>query len=395
MTIPYNQLAYSQGQGSSQIPAFIFETRDPTAEDYNINFKLYTGWVNTVTKAIWYLEAIIPSNGFLTSQWRSVGPIVVALVPPTTFDYQFPIGQTWIDTVAMQYWGLVNVTGTVATWENLSSGVAAGILTLTGNTGGSVAGDGARNVNVIGSGGVTVTGTPLTNTLTISLSGGSTAIDSVGVDSFTGPGTNPVLPTAAGLITVTGAQVAAATTPNVIRTDSLSANTYTIEVQRSKAEPASTVGSNGVAHFSSTNFTVDNNGFVAFEGGSGTFTPGIAFGGASVGVVYVVQEGRYTRIGDLVFFDVYMDISNKGASVGNATITGLPFTVGSPSSQVCFLQIDEVVFTANYFSSFLRPITGSTTAEMWETGTNSDAVNLTNASFNVDPTIRCQGFYFF
>src|SRR5689334_6523200 len=42
--------------------------------------------------------------------------------------------------------------------------------------------------------------------ITIDLAGGSTAIDSIQVDTTTGAGTNPVLPTAAGLVTYTGGQ---------------------------------------------------------------------------------------------------------------------------------------------------------------------------------------------
>ena len=97
----------------------------------------------------------------------------------------------------------------------------------------------------------------------VSLAGGGEAIDSIQVDASTAPGTNPVVPTVAGLVTVMGAQVAAGTTTNVIRTNSLAANTYTIEVQRSQAVASSTIGDNGVSHFNSANFTVDANGFVS------------------------------------------------------------------------------------------------------------------------------------
>lgn len=83
------------------------------------------------------------------------------------------------------------------------------------------------------------------------------------VDAFTAPGTNPVVPSGAGNINVTGGQVAAGTTANVIRTDSLAANTYTIEIQRSQAVASTTIGDNGVSHFNSASFTVDANGFVS------------------------------------------------------------------------------------------------------------------------------------
>lgn len=98
----------------------------------------------------------------------------------------------------------------------------------------------------------------------VSLAGGSgPAIESVGVDANTAPGTNPVLPNVSGEIFVTGGQVAAGTTTNVIRTDSLAINTYTVQIQRSQAVASSTIGDNGVSHFNSAQFTVDANGFVS------------------------------------------------------------------------------------------------------------------------------------
>lgn len=287
MSTPFPQRAYSVAQGSSSIPAFIFEARDPTENDYNSNMVLYTGWVNTITKAIWYLEALSSLGGVVRAQWRAVGPIVVSTVNPTTADYTYPIGQTWINTAGDTYWGLVDVVGTVATWVELSAGGASGILTLTGNVGGAVTYDMARNINILGeTNQVVVTGDPANNKLTISLAGGTQAIDSINVDAHTAPGTDPVVPDTNGLITVTGGQVAAATTANVIQTNSLAANTYTIEVQRSKAEASSTVGSNGVAHFNSADFSVDSNGFVSFIGGGTAFT--------SINVQTFTSSGTYT-----------------------------------------------------------------------------------------------------
>jgi len=115
----------------------------------------------------------------------------------------------------------------------------------------------------------------------VSLSGGGLAIDSVQVDAFTAPGTNPVAPNGSGLITVTGAQVAAGTIgANVIRSNSLAANTYTIEIQRSTTNATTDSTKNGVSHFDSTSFAVDANGFVQLSGGgftwndvSGAFSP--------------------------------------------------------------------------------------------------------------------------
>jgi hypothetical protein len=58
----------------------------------------------------------------------------------------------------------------------------------------------------------------------------------------------------------------------------------------------------------------------------GTWTPVIAFGGASVGITYSSQVGNYTKVGNRIFISCYVGLSNKGSSTGAATITGLPFT---------------------------------------------------------------------
>mgnify|MGYP001455752046 CR=1 FL=1 len=88
------------------------------------------------------------------------------------------------------------------------------------------------------------------------------SVTTLGVDTFTAPGTDPVVPNGSNVIDVTGAQVAAGTTANVIRTDSTVANQLIIEVQRSSAQVASTLAANGVSHYDSSQFTVDANGFV-------------------------------------------------------------------------------------------------------------------------------------
>ena len=136
----------------------------------------------------------------------------------------------------------------------------------------------------------------------VSLLGAGQAVDSIGVDAFTGPGTNPVIPNSSGLITVTGGQVAAGTTTNVIQTNSLAANTYSVQIQRSSSQAISTVGSNGVSHFNSAHFTVDANGFVSLTGGgqaidsfttdvSGPISPDGAGNVAFTGATNIFSDG--------------------------------------------------------------------------------------------------------
>lgn len=103
----------------------------------------------------------------------------------------------------------------------------------------------------------------------VQLIGGTGAVDSIGVDAHTDPGTDPVLADADGLITVTGAQVATGEVgANVIRTNSLEANQYTIEIQRSTSNASPDANLNGVAHFNNDYLSVDSSGFVSFDDSS-------------------------------------------------------------------------------------------------------------------------------
>lgn len=167
---------------------------------------------------------------------------------------------------------------------------------------------------------------------------GGAVTTNIDVDTFTAPGTDPVVPNGGGAIILTGAQVAAGTTANVIRTDSLAANTCTIEVQRSAATGVSTLGSNGVSHFSSSQFTVDANAFVQLAGTGSIIwnlitvnTVGITNNGyiaVSAGGALTVSLPATSAIGDI--FEVALDgatswqitqVAAQQIRLGNVTTT--------------------------------------------------------------------------
>jgi len=68
----------------------------------------------------------------------------------------------------------------------------------------------------------------------------------------------------------------------------------------------------------------------------GTFTPVLSFGGASVGITYSVQQGEFTRIGNLVRFNIRITLTSAGSSVGQALVTGLPYTPGNFANALFF-----------------------------------------------------------
>ena len=88
----------------------------------------------------------------------------------------------------------------------------------------------------------------------------------------------------------------------------------------------------------------------------GTWTPNWTFGDASVGVTYTSRVGWYTKVGNLVTANCYLDLGAKGTSVGDVAISGLPFvssnvtsvlTVASYRPQLITIADFPVAFIAN------------------------------------------------
>ncbi len=59
---------------------------------------------------------------------------------------------------------------------------------------------------------------------------------------------------------------------------------------------------------------------------TGTFTPGLTFGGGNTGMTFASRSGRYIRIGNLIYASADIRLSAKGSSTGLTKATGLPFT---------------------------------------------------------------------
>ena len=89
----------------------------------------------------------------------------------------------------------------------------------------------------------------------------------------------------------------------------------------------------------------------------GTWTPTIAFGGASVGVTYNGSTGgRYVKIGKTVWVFGGLFLTSKGSSTGApVTITGLPFAVSSSGETGDF----------TWAAGWIENITYSGTLALW------------------------------
>lgn len=122
----------------------------------------------------------------------------------------------------------------------------------------------------------------------------------------------------------------------------------------------------------------------------GTFTPTISFAGASVGITYATQTGVYTKVGNVVHFKLFINLSNKGSSVGAVRIEGLPFTAAA--------GIDSPVsaYTHNTVSMTTLPIPmvqpGLAYALLYQ-GIDSK-VAVTNTEFANTTQVYLAGSYF-
>jgi hypothetical protein len=82
----------------------------------------------------------------------------------------------------------------------------------------------------------------------------------------------------------------------------------------------------------------------------GTFTPTLT--GASTpgtGQAYTTQQGNYTKIGNVVNFNINLDLSSVGTAAGTLQIEGLPFTAADTagSQQAAVIgNLDHIDLTA-------------------------------------------------
>jgi len=81
----------------------------------------------------------------------------------------------------------------------------------------------------------------------------------------------------------------------------------------------------------------------------GTFTPEIFGAGTAGSNTYSSQEGRYVRIGNLVYASINVVLSAKDPTMaGGARIRGLPFApTNAPSASVALGRTDFITFPAN------------------------------------------------
>jgi hypothetical protein len=153
---------------------------------------------------------------------------------------------------------------------------------------------------------------------------------------------------------------------------------------------SATVG--GQIKFPATqNASADANTLDDYE--EGTFTPGISFGGASVGMTYAAQNGIYTKIGNRVSFSEDVVLSNKGSSTGSARTTGLPFTASGTVYLAPHYEQINLDVAGGFYSPSCAVANGTTTVELYEQGDTVSSPFLTDADFANNSWVSVSGHY--
>lgn len=129
----------------------------------------------------------------------------------------------------------------------------------------------------------------------------------------------------------------------------------------------------------------------------GTFTPTIAGDSTAGTQTYVVQVGRYTRIGNRVYFNIRIVLSAKdAATAGSLIVAGLPFTSNNTSSNfhaVAVSNIGFITMTALYTQITAHIEPNLTYISLGQVGSNNAFSYLQASAFAANTRIALSGHY--
>lgn len=126
----------------------------------------------------------------------------------------------------------------------------------------------------------------------------------------------------------------------------------------------------------------------------GTWTPSVTFGGGSTGITYSSRTAQWTRIGDRIFFNISIVMTDKGSSTGAAQVTGLPVAADATSGNVQTFSIRMLEISSASAGLLCRVLPGGTDIDLqFYTGSPQNPSNLTNTNFGTTVNIQISGQY--
>ena len=127
----------------------------------------------------------------------------------------------------------------------------------------------------------------------------------------------------------------------------------------------------------------------------GTYPPVIQATGGNPTISYAVQQGRYTRIGDLCFFHLYLHITTISGGAGDARVT-LPILASSAngSNVVATVQVGGVDFPGTPMGIGFNVLPGTPTGYLYANYDAGAVQGLALSSFGAGDSVLISGFYF-
>jgi len=115
---------------------------------------------------------------------------------------------------------------------------------------------------------------------------------------------------------------------------------------------------------------------------SGTFTPAFTGSGTPGTFTYSGQSGRYTRVGNLCYVRIYLEVSAVSvAPTGDLNVTGLPFTSAASFGALAVGYLNSFNLTANCVQLTAYVEASSTLIRLMEVFDNAGTTRFPAASF--------------
>jgi hypothetical protein len=128
---------------------------------------------------------------------------------------------------------------------------------------------------------------------------------------------------------------------------------------------------------------------------TGSWTPDLRFGGNNSGITYSKRVGRYTRIGNVVYWAFEIQLSSKGSATGLGAIYGLPYNIAG--GMVPFTPVGEfknISLASQYRLVSLQGAYGANYMVLNANGDDTDGAPVGDNVFSNSTRLSAHGMYY-
>jgi len=208
--------------------------------------------------------------------------------------------------------------------------------------------------------------------------------------------TKPLILGGSGVQTLIGGFVAGGSATALTATSALT-NLIGTSVGTSNAAAIDGAGTltGNVIPFTSTGSIVTTTTQLPLEFGiAADWVPDLQINGSSTGITYTTQDGRYVKLGNMVFLWANILLSNKGASVGALTISNMPYAPVSDGARKAIAIAEYNQWTAvGYTQMDMTLNNGTTVANLRKCGSAVAIATVLDTEITNTFQIKFSGFY--